>query len=36
VSSADVGLMYDRLLETAKTGKVKREVVWISTRGVEP
>lgn len=36
VSLAGIGLMFDRLLETAKTGKVKREFVWISTRGVEP
>lgn len=36
VSLADIGLMFDRLLETAKTGKVKRDFVWISTRGVEP
>jgi len=36
VSSADIRFMYDRLLETAKTGKVKHDVVWIATRGVEP
>jgi len=36
VSSEDVRLMYDRLLETARTGTVLREVVWINTRGVEP
>ncbi|MBN1677369.1 MAG: pyruvate ferredoxin oxidoreductase [Candidatus Thermoplasmatota archaeon] len=36
VSLADIGLMFDRLLETAKTGKVKRDMVWTSTRGVEP
>jgi pyruvate/2-oxoacid:ferredoxin oxidoreductase alpha subunit len=36
VSSDDVRLMFDRLLETARTGTVKREVVWINTRGVEP
>ncbi len=36
LSLADVRLMYDRLLETAKTGAVKRELVWINTRGVEP
>jgi len=35
VSSADIRFMYERLLETAKTGKVKRDVVWIATRGVE-
>ncbi len=36
VSLADIGLMFDRLLETAKTGRVKRDIVWTSTRGVEP
>ena len=36
VSEADVRLMYDRLLEAAKDGKAKRDVVWIGTRGVEP
>lgn len=36
ISLADIGLMFDRLLETARTGKVKREIVWTSTRGVEP
>jgi pyruvate/2-oxoacid:ferredoxin oxidoreductase alpha subunit len=35
VSGADVRFMYERLLETAKTGKVKREISWIGTRGVE-
>jgi pyruvate/2-oxoacid:ferredoxin oxidoreductase alpha subunit len=35
VSGADVRFMYERLLETVKTGKVKREVSWIGTRGVE-
>lgn len=36
VSEVDVKLMYDKLLEAAKDGKVKRDVVWIGTRGVEP
>ena len=36
LSLADIRLMFDRLLETAKTGTVKREFVWVSTRGVEP
>ena len=36
LSLADIRLMFDRLLETAKTGKVKREFVWVNTRGVEP
>jgi len=36
VSSDDVRLMFDRLLETARTGTVRRDVVWINTRGVEP
>jgi len=36
VSLDDIGLMFDRLLDAAKTGKVKRDIVWISTRGVEP
>ncbi len=36
VSSEDVRFMYERLLETAKAGKVRREVVWVNTRGVEP
>lgn len=36
VSLADIGLMFDRLLEAAKTGKAKKDIVWISTRGVEP
>jgi len=36
ISLEDIGLMFDRLLESAKTGKVKRDIVWTSTRGVEP
>lgn len=35
VSTADIRFMYERLLETAKSGKVKREITWIGTRGVE-
>src|SRR4030042_1853877 len=31
LSLADIRLMFDRLLETAKTGKVKREFVWVHT-----
>jgi pyruvate ferredoxin oxidoreductase alpha subunit len=34
VSEADVNSMYDVLLETARTGKAKRNVEWINTRGV--
>jgi hypothetical protein len=26
--------MFDALLDVAKTGKAKKEVVWIGTRGV--
>ena len=35
VSLADVRFIYERLLETAKTGKIKREITWLGTRGVE-
>ena len=35
VSLADVRFMYERLLEAAKTGKVRREITWMGTRGVE-
>ncbi|MCJ7488947.1 MAG: pyruvate ferredoxin oxidoreductase [Thermoplasmata archaeon] len=35
VSLADIRFMYERLLETAKTGKVRRDVTWMGTRGVE-
>jgi len=35
VASADVKFMYDRLLEAAKNGKVRRDITWIGTRGVE-
>ncbi len=36
VMADDVRLMFDRTLEAAKTGKAKKDVVWIGTRGVEP
>jgi len=35
VSSPDIRFIYERLLETAKTGKVKKDITWINTRGVE-
>jgi pyruvate/2-oxoacid:ferredoxin oxidoreductase alpha subunit len=35
VATKDISLMFDRLLE-AKEGKIKNEIVWIGTRGVEP
>lgn len=35
VSLADVRFMYERLLEAAKTGKVRRDITWMGTRGVE-
>lgn len=35
VSEADVKLMFDILLEAAKEGSAKKDVVWIGTRGVE-
>jgi pyruvate/2-oxoacid:ferredoxin oxidoreductase alpha subunit len=35
VSLADIRFMYERLLEAAKTGKVRREITWMGTRGVE-
>jgi pyruvate/2-oxoacid:ferredoxin oxidoreductase alpha subunit len=34
VSEADVHSMYEVLLEAAKTGKAKRNVEWVNTRGV--
>ncbi|MFQ6127733.1 MAG: pyruvate ferredoxin oxidoreductase [Thermoplasmata archaeon] len=34
VTEADVRSIYDVLLETAKTGKAKRNVEWVNTRGV--
>jgi pyruvate ferredoxin oxidoreductase alpha subunit len=35
VSSVDVRFMFDGILEAAKTGKAKKEIVWMGTRGVE-
>ena len=35
VSSVDVRFMYESLLEAAKTGKARKELVWMGTRGVE-
>jgi len=35
VTLADIRLIYERLLEAAKTGKPRREVTWLNTRGVE-
>ena len=35
VTTKDISFMFDRLLE-AKEGKIKNEIVWIGTRGVEP
>jgi pyruvate ferredoxin oxidoreductase alpha subunit len=35
VSLADIRFIYERLLEAAKTGKARREVTWLNTRGVE-
>jgi len=35
VSGQDVRFMYERLLEAAKTGKPRREITWLNTRGVE-
>jgi len=35
VSLADIRYIFEQLLETAKSGKVKREVTWLNTRGVE-
>ncbi|MBE0518339.1 MAG: pyruvate ferredoxin oxidoreductase [Thermoplasmata archaeon] len=35
VSLADIRSIFDKLLEIAKTGVVKREIVWLNTRGVE-
>jgi len=34
VTTGDIGKMFDALLDVAKTGKAKKEVVWIGTRGV--
>ncbi len=35
VSLNDIRSIFDKLLEIAKTGVVKREIVWLNTRGVE-
>jgi len=35
VTYVDIRKMFDDLLEIAKTGKVKRDIQWIKTRGVE-
>ena len=35
VSLADIRFMYDSLLDAAKSGKAKRAVTWMGTRGVE-
>jgi pyruvate ferredoxin oxidoreductase alpha subunit len=35
VSLADIRFMYERLLEAAKTGKPRRDITWMGTRGVE-
>ncbi|HDP97060.1 MAG TPA: pyruvate ferredoxin oxidoreductase, partial [Euryarchaeota archaeon] len=35
VTVDDVAKMFDALLEVAKTGKAKKPVVWLSTRGVD-
>jgi pyruvate/2-oxoacid:ferredoxin oxidoreductase alpha subunit len=36
VMANDVRLMFDKILEAAKEGKAKKDVVWIGTRGVTP
>ena len=35
VSLADIRFMYDKLLEAGKTGKVRKEITWMGTRGVD-
>jgi hypothetical protein len=35
VSLADIRFMYERVLEAGKMGKVKRDITWMGTRGVE-
>jgi len=35
VSLADIRYIFEQLLEVAKSGKVKREITWLNTRGVE-
>ncbi|HDD60173.1 MAG TPA: pyruvate ferredoxin oxidoreductase [Euryarchaeota archaeon] len=32
----DIKLMFEKLLEAAREGKAKKDIVWIGTRGVEP
>jgi len=34
VTVTDISKMFDALLDVAKTGKVKKDVVWLNTRGV--
>ena len=34
-SANDVRLIFDRLLEAARTGKARKEITWLGTRGVE-
>lgn len=35
VSSTDIRFIFERLLETAKTGKATKDITWMGTRGVE-
>ncbi len=35
VSLADYRFMYERMLEAAKTGKARKDITWLNTRGVE-
>jgi len=35
VSANDIKLIFDRLLEAARTGKARKEITWLGTRGVE-
>lgn len=35
VAGADVMFMFERLLEAAKTGKARKDITWMGTRGVE-
>ena len=35
VSGTDIRFMYERLLEAAETGKARKEITWMGTRGVE-
>lgn len=36
VTGPDIRIMFDKILDAAKTGKAEKEIVWIGTRGVEP